>query len=69
MLQIVDTGVSTGTPCDVLSFLDGTYKKTVKHAIELYDSTDACQLHFALESLGGFTVSTWNQWLWFWSPN
>jgi hypothetical protein len=58
LLQSVDTGVSTGTPCDVLIILDGTSKKTVKHAIELYDSTDAGQLHFALESLGDFTVST-----------
>jgi hypothetical protein len=33
MLKRVDTGVGTGTPCDVLSKLGDTSKKTVKDEI------------------------------------
>jgi hypothetical protein len=51
MLRSVDRKVSTGTPCDVLCILDGTSRKIVEDAVELYDSTDSGQLQLALERL------------------
>jgi hypothetical protein len=54
LLQRVQRGTGTATPCDALSKL-GHISMIVKHAIQLYESTNTGQLHFALGNLGAFS--------------